>query len=48
MVTCQGHTASFFKITFSLLFKDNSCVTLGWGCEAGNAHLTITGMKLDP
>lgn len=28
--------------------RDNSCVALGWGCEPGNAHLTMTGLKLDP
>ena len=47
VVTCQGHIASLLT-AFSPLSQDNSCVTLEWGCEAGNSHLTITGMKIAP
>ena len=47
VVTCQGHTASFLPAFFPLS-QDNSSVTLEWGCEAGNSHLTITGVKIAP
>lgn len=38
----------FFKIVFSLLFKDNSYVTPGWGCGAWNSHLTVACMNIAP